>query len=111
MRAQSAARSIGNAARTERTPDIVPSVKVASQSLSSICSKNPSPGPMVWTRLFSRAHRCDTWSKPPAIDAGSVMSTLIRSEERRIGKECRSRWSRDDEKKKKKQGQQVDEEA
>src|SRR6478735_1136945 len=77
MRAQSAARSRGNAARMERTPDMVPSVNAASHSESSICSKYPSPGPMVWTRLFSCPQRSETAAKPAVMEAASAMSTLI----------------------------------
>src|SRR5215213_10901131 len=77
MRAQSAARSMGSAARIERTPDMVPSAKAASHSASSISSKYPSPGPMVWTRLFSCPHVSETAVKPAAIDAASAMSTPI----------------------------------
>ena len=39
MRAHSAARSIGSAARIDRTPDIVPSANAASHCASSISSK------------------------------------------------------------------------
>ena len=39
MRAQSAARSIGSAARIDRTPDMVPSANAASHCASSISSK------------------------------------------------------------------------
>src|SRR5271165_7597682 len=77
MRAQSAARSMGNAARIERTPDIVPRAKAASHSVSSICSKYPSLGPMVCTRLLSCPQRWETVAKPAAMDAASAISTLI----------------------------------
>ncbi len=39
MRAHAAARSIGNAARIDRTPDMVPKANAASHCPSSISSK------------------------------------------------------------------------
>src|SRR5690554_8067935 len=41
----------------------------------------------------------DNWEKAKEV---RQLSDDLRSEERRVGKECRSRWSRDDEKKKRK---------
>src|SRR6476620_8704857 len=77
IRAQSEARSMGNAARMERTPDMVPSVNAASHSVSSICSKYPSPGPMVCTKLFRRPQRSETVANPAAMDTASVISTVM----------------------------------
>ena len=77
MRAHSAARSRGTASRTLRTADMVPRAKASSQSASSRSSNRPAPGPMVWTRTFSEPQRSPTSRKPAAMDAGSVMSTLM----------------------------------
>src|SRR5271157_934129 len=77
MRAQSADRSNGNEARIDRTADIVPSANASSHCVSSICSKYPSPGPIVWTRLLSRPQRSETAAKPSAMDSASAISTLI----------------------------------
>lgn len=77
MRAQSAARSNGKAARIDRTPDMVPSVNAASQAASSISSKYPSPGPIVWTRQFSCPQRAETAAKASVMAAASAMSALI----------------------------------
>src|SRR6476660_8030560 len=74
---QSEARSMGNAARMERTPDMVPSVNAASHSVSSICSKYPSPGPMVCTRLLRCPQRSEMVANPAAMDTASVISTLM----------------------------------
>src|SRR5439155_4269068 len=43
---------------------------------------------------------CSRASPPPTAPAPSPRSPRRRSEERRVGKECRSRWSTYDEKKK-----------
>src|SRR5438067_10933438 len=45
------------------------------------------------TSLFKRSNREEAaaWSQKP-ISAGYIGSQLKRSEERRVGKECRSRW-------------------
>src|SRR5271166_990420 len=77
MRAQSADRSNGNEGRIDRTADIVPSANASSHCVSSICSKYPSPGPIVWTRLLSCPHRSETAAKPSAMDSASAISTLI----------------------------------
>src|SRR2546422_9699701 len=61
----------------------------------------PAPGPPALSSLAlgaadTTADRETTLSGMPAdltYDAGRPLATYARSEERRVGKECRSRWS------------------
>src|SRR5690554_8163774 len=50
----------------------------------------------AWATDSGRPSRCAPSFME--LERGSMMVTIGRSEERRVGKECRSRWSPDDEK-------------
>src|SRR5438477_5116614 len=65
---------------------------------SDVCSSDLSPRPSSRRRSFS-APRCIDF--PGFVCYTSEVWSTARSEERRVGKECRSRWSPDHEKKKK----------
>src|SRR2546422_11779477 len=57
---------------------------------SGQCSPQPIPEPVIRTmapRMMSR------YVNPAAVQASRVNARVMRSEERRVGKECRSRWS------------------
>src|SRR5215218_3512749 len=56
---------------------MVPRANASCHCASSISSKYPSPGPMVWTKLFSCPHRSVTAEKPAAMESASAMSTLM----------------------------------
>src|SRR5688572_32641998 len=69
---------------------------------SLICAQiSPSVLPSHAISIGARCH--SGWpgmlSSPPACAASSTFLAVWRSEERRVGKECRSRWGREHEKK------------
>src|SRR5262249_9996807 len=78
MRAHSASRNNGNAARMQRTADIAPMSKVAIHSSSSSASKPLTPtstGPAAFTStLIPPSHREPTTSKAAITDEGTVKS-------------------------------------
>ena len=43
---------------------------------------------VLWLEFLRRA-----WDGPVVVNSGFRCAALTRSEERRVGKECRSRWS------------------
>src|SRR5437879_7682677 len=51
---------------------------------------------------FSAASTRPNWACATAFDGSPAINCFNRSEERRVGKECRSRWSPDHEKKNRK---------
>src|SRR5256885_5883688 len=62
----------------------------------------PEPPPLVWVEpgaLGIAAGLAPLWAPDTspcctiAVEAGWVYDRIVRSEERRVGKECRSRWS------------------
>src|SRR5690554_7859844 len=69
-------------------------------------------GPLMWgccvrlwetrstTRTSSTDRAASIWSANCSAYPSEIPASHRRSEERRVGKECRSRWSPDDEKKK-----------
>ena len=63
-----------------------------SQYMNNLCLIKPSYSgrqPMIQASLFERLQ----WIGMPGAPVISILSVLTRSEERRVGKECRSRWS------------------
>ena len=61
-------------------------IAAVSDALAYICNSKKYPcKKTLWSRFASITIRPDTMCRPPA--------KLTRSEERRVGKECRSRWS------------------
>src|SRR5688572_32058367 len=69
---------------------------ISSNGIQFSCFRN-SPMP-----LFCPGRKCGTWCRSvPPFSANdepvqfSVLGPALRSEERRVGKECRSRWSPD----------------
>src|SRR5690606_40934476 len=69
---------------------------------SDVCSSDLAPGPKICCGNPCRPIPVNCWA---VADIGRKRS---RSEERRVGKECRSRWSADHEKKKKRQKNKVE---
>src|SRR5256885_8616214 len=73
---------------------------VCSSDLRTLDASVPAPGescPRCGQPLRSWGRFCtkcglDIWSTTPATD-GHQREEMLRSEERRVGKECRSRWS------------------
>ena len=47
----------------------------------------------VITGPETRWSYANVWDPKPALDGGKPKFSISRSEERRVGKECRSRWS------------------
>ena len=49
----------------------------------------------VWDQVIARASTSVDILKDPEVikQLGNILKTNVRSEERRVGKECRSRWS------------------
>ena len=45
------------------------------------------------TALLSACSPSGMQGNPAAVQAGAAIGGVLRSEERRVGKECRSRWS------------------
>src|SRR5438445_13397961 len=65
---------------------------------SDVCSSDLAPSDREpWRRSWASPPRT---SRPPAATRPPGARSSSRSEERRVGKECRSRWSRSHEKKK-----------
>src|SRR5436305_15352399 len=59
---------------------------------SDVCSSDLSTDVRGWA---------DAWKAMAEIDTAPRLREIKRSEERRVGKECRSRWAPDQQKKKK----------
>src|SRR5258707_5886106 len=55
---------------------------------SDVCSSDLS-----YTQTTAQALNPSLKAVPPAQSAGPAFDSSLRSEERRVGKECRSRWS------------------
>ena len=72
--------------RSDRLSD-----KVAEQLLEKIHSGELAPG----SRLPSETELADQFeiSRGVIREALTILQAVLRSEERRVGKECRSRWS------------------
>src|SRR5690625_7588995 len=65
---------------------------------SDVCSSDLA----CWVRPVQRCpQRC---SPPAAMTPVTAMRAATRSEERRVGKECRCRWAREHEKKERREG-------
>src|SRR3712207_5413114 len=60
-------------------------------SISPLLSAHQSIGPPEPLRLFGSEEQKREWL--PRLAADHISAFLLRSEERRVGKECRSRWS------------------
>ena len=56
-----------------------------------LVSENDGVNPIIRTDLVGK-HNVGTGSSPQAV-ISALVTPLCRSEERRVGKECRSRWS------------------
>src|SRR5947199_6454657 len=72
---------------------------------SDVCSSDLVTNCSSRTARLPYAGSCTgatSWTERPAYRTRVTSSTCARSEERRVGKECRSRWSRRVEKKRKK---------
>src|SRR3989440_3906250 len=70
----------GGAAGAAAGPLVMPFVRIAPDNTVTVISKHLEAGQGVWTGLS-------------AIVAEELDASWERSEERRVGKECRSRWS------------------
>src|ERR1035437_4835032 len=72
------------------------------KDIYSICMKTGTEGLVtgfltpheLWNKTFAEQNQWrDSFNKVPYEDVGGTKATRYRSEERRVGKECRSRWS------------------
>src|SRR5690606_40262053 len=70
---------------------------------SDVCSSDLFPhgqGAKEWPHTWRR-RPAPSWSAPTGCHRDEWCADQTRSEERRVGKECRSRWTRDQSKKNK----------
>src|SRR5437763_17193772 len=75
-------------------------VGIAAPSFASAQKRSPFPDPQIYTeelspRQMQREPDPDPLSERRVSPSSRVQSPPARSEERRVGKECRARWSTD----------------
>src|SRR5947207_11341334 len=81
---------------TQRWPNIVARSEKNGFAVSTNSPASEIPG-TGWSRIISRLRKA--WESGTGRNLGKLFrkpyQSRIRSEERRVGKECRSRWSRE----------------
>src|SRR3712207_4594651 len=62
------------------------------KSMASVLARSMIEPMLSWTELMKHAEHCGR-SSIPTLNQTGELNDIFRSEERRVGKECRSRWS------------------